>query len=789
MKNNTDLGFQGIDWDQVIELIQSFATSGSGKLEISQLKPKKSAAEALQQVQKVFDASALLATGVRPHFESIDFFDPWHSRLKRKAVLKTIELRDVRSFCLETIALIESLESQQTQWALDIREVLISVEEPLSAIDQIITPSGEIRSDASEKLYNLFREKENLTKQIQNLLDQLVNSHSMQTFLQDRYVTTREGRWVLPIRSGSQHFVQGVIHGSSQTKATVYMEPETVIPVNNRLKQVEVAIEDEIERLLTELSEYLATHAEQFQVTKTILLAADVLLAEAQWSLKIEAQAFDFSSGENQGELILNDVRHPLLSFQGKNPIANSLSLDQKQSILLLSGPNAGGKTVLMKAIGLCAQMARHGLPIPAAAHSRLPFFKEIIVAIGDSQSVGLHLSTFAGHLKLLELAAEQKGSDKLILIDEICGATDPEEGSALARAFIEEMAQNEVFAVVTSHLSPLKGGWDQQSRVMNGSLEYDRGSGHPTYQFIQGVPGESLAIQTAQRVGIGKKVIARAVELLSPTSRLRLEQQNQFEQMKADLQVLKDHLKRETERAQKEKIKFEELSKKLETEKERILSDVEKESRKKLDEMIQLAKAEQTFKKHSTLQDIKSQLPQIIKPAAGSTGSKGTSLGPTTAAEFEKMYPAGSKVFIPSMNSDGLVQSAPNGKGEVLVLSNSLRMMVNWKELKLADATHNPTAKLVRQSSPFTAALADTDRSLDVRGMTVQEALELLETQMDLAVSNQEGRMKIIHGHGTEALKKAIRTQLSRSHFVTKWKAGSPEQGGDGVTWVEMKD
>lgn len=778
-----ELKLRPLDWDQVLGIVQNSATSGSAKLEIARLQAFDAPAAALARLDDVFDAMTLVAGGLRPHFESLDLFEPWWTRLKRKAVLKTIELRDVRSFCLETLAFKEAVREQGTSWAGRMREGLMLAEEPLSAIDQIMTPGGDIRSDASEKLFRLFREKEQLNKQIQSTLDGLVNNHQMQTFLQDKYVTTREGRWVLPIRSGSQHFVGGVIHGSSQTKQTVFMEPEAVIPLNNRLRQVEVEIEDEIERLLTELSEYLATKTDDFAHTKAVLLETDVILAQAQWSLKIGGEKFAF----HEREILLHDVKHPLLVFHGKDPVANSVRLDEEQSILLLSGPNAGGKTVLMKSIGLCGQLARCGMPIPVGTQSHLPFFREIVLGIGDSQSVGQELSTFAAHLKILETAAGQRGPQTLILIDEICGSTDPEEGSALARAFIERMAEHSVFAVITSHLSPLKGGWPTEGRVMNGSLEYDRRSGHPTYQFIQGVPGDSLAIETARRVGIDKPILERAIELLSPSSRLRLEQQSQIDQMRADVQVLKDHLNREMGKAKQERERFEKMKQELEREKDAVLAAAEKEARKKVDELISLAKAEQAFKKHTTLQDIKRDLPQIIKPARPATAQ--AQLGPTTAEEFGERYPPGTKVYVPSLKADGLIQSAPNGKGEILVLSNSIRMMVSWKELKPPSQGANPTAQLVRQSSTFVVPLQDQDRVVDLRGQVVEEALGELELQLDQAVRGQESRLKVIHGHGTEALKKAVRTQLSRSPYVTKWKAGSPEQGGDGVTWVDLKD
>lgn len=774
--------FKDLDWSEILKTIQSFATSGTARHSLLELEVRSGPEAALKHQKKIFDGVEILSSGTRPFMESLDLYEPWYSRIKRKAVLKTLEIKDVRSFCLETVALQEVFSGRRNDWAQDCLTLLMRAEEPLSAIDQIMTPRGEIRSDASETLFRLYKEKENLARQIQTSLDRLVNDHQMQNYLQDKYVTTREGRWVLPVRSGSQHSVGGVIHGSSQTKQTVFMEPEIVIPMNNRLRQVEVEIEDEIERLLNQLSHYLFGLASDFAQSKEILHQADEIFAQAQWTLLVEGTPFEFSDDD----VFLVDVKHPLLVSSGKKPVANSVNLTPEKCILLLSGPNAGGKTVLLKSIGLASQMARCGLPICAGSGSRIPFFKKILVGIGDSQSVDQDLSTFAAHLKMLESAGQLQGTDSLVLVDEICGSTDPDEGSALARAFIERFSTNQIFAVITSHLGPLKIGWKDSDRVLNGSLEYDNKSGKPTYCFIQGIPGDSLALQTARRVGVQKELIDRAMEFLSPAQRERMTALDQIDQMRSDLHILQDSLKKEQNKARFEKEKYEKLRIQMEKDREDLLKKTIKEAEKKIEELISQAKVDQTFTRHRNLQEIKTQLPEIVKSKVGGTA---TSVTTSTAEEFGKNFPPGSKVYVPNLNQDGIVQSLPNSKGEVLVLSNSIRLMLPWKDLKPPNQAQNPTAHLIRKSSTFSVALQDMDRTLDLRGKTTEEALKNLEGELDQAVLSKEDRIKIVHGHGTETLKKAVRTFLSRSLYVKKWKAGSPEQGGDGITWVEIAD
>ena len=767
---------QNIDWPEIRKRIESLTTSGLARMDFPHLIEKPTAAEATQQMENVLHASEVIRSGIRPHSESLDLFENWWRRLNKKATLQVIELKDVRSFCLESIAARETFQDFHNSWCQNLHETLMDATRPLSAIDQLITSSGEIRSDASETLDRLFREKESLARAIQNQLDKLVRSHEMENYLQDKYVTTREGRWVLPIKSGHQTWVGGVIHGSSQSKQTVFLEPEAIIPQNNRLRQVETEIEAEIERLLIELSNFLATLTDDFRSTQTLLLECDRVLALAQFHVSVDSQKFSFAS-----EIDLTNLVHPLMAIKEPKPVPNSLKLKSGSRVLLLSGPNAGGKTVLLKSLGLAAHMARCGLPICAAEGSCLPYFKEISAVVGDNQSVEGDLSTFASHLKQLKHASEVTQQPHLILVDEICGSTDPEEGAALARSLIELFAEKGDFALITSHLSPLKSGWD--SKVLCGSMEFDNKSNLPTYHFLPGVSGDSLALQTAERVGFTRRILDRALEFLSPASRLKLSQLDEVEKIKTDLKALREHLEGELQEAKQEKFKLQKKLERFEQEKSEQLEKVKKEAQQQVDELIRLAKTEQTFRKHAALSEVQRKIPQIIKAPVGPA----VTAAPASAEEFAKAFPSGSRVFVPSLNSDGIVQSAPNSKGMVFVMAQSMRLQLDWNELKPPQVAANPTAQVLRRAIP-TASLPQDEHELDLRGKTVDEALSLLESELDLCLRGRVDRLKVIHGYGTEALKKAVRAQLSRSSYVKKWSSGSAQQGGDGITWVELE-
>lgn len=772
---------KNLDWIEILQKLQNFATCELSKLKLSELSPLKNPQAAEASFYHIESAGFIIQSGLRPHMESLDLFETWMTRLRKNAVLKTLELRDIRHFCLETLAYKEALSHQNTAWSVDMIESLFNAEEPLSAIDNLITPQCDIRMDASEKLYKLSKEKDQLALQIKNQMDRLVKAQQMDHMLQEKYVTTRDGRWVIPVKGGMQHYVPGVIHASSQTKQTVFIEPEVVIPMNNRLRQIEVEIEEEIERLLIEISEYLATLKNNFDKTFQTLFAADQILAKAQLSLLLEAEPCQFY----ENEIFLRELFHPLLKLNGKKPISNSIQLTPEKAILLLSGPNAGGKTVLLKSIGLAAQMARCGLPICAEKNSKIPFFINIVTGIGDSQSVDEDLSTFAAHLKTLDSALKLTGHQNLILIDEICGSTDPEEGSALARSFIEHYAKNSVFGIITSHLSPLKTGWAADSVVLNGSLEYDSKTGRPTYQYLHGIPGDSLALLTAKRVGVQASILDRATDHLSPLAKQKLSSLEEIENLKKDLHSLQNKLKQEVFQTEKLKKKLDQELKDFEIIKEKELQKTLHKATKKVEDAIATTKAADTLERHRKLQEIKYNMPEIVK--ASPTQNKSGSLTVQSALEFADKFPPGTKVFVPQLNQDGIIQSKPNAKGEVLVLSQSIRLQLAWQELKPALKMSNPTQNLASRQAQGRVTFLNEDRIIDVRGKKVEEALAELEIALDHASLQKEDRIKIIHGHGTEALKKALRTYLSRSVYVKKWKAGTSETGGDGVTWVEI--
>ena len=772
-----------MDWEIILKKMTELATSDLAKTKLKNLEPLKSPELALKSFMQIEEVMSILETEKRSSMESLDAYSIWLRRLSKKAVLRPVELKDVRHFCIEIIDFKQILRSYKGTWVDGQKSILMDAQKPLSAIDHIMFPDGGIRTDASEKLYESHREKSQLTQSIQKTLDRIVKNHHLEPVLQDRYVTNRQGRWVLPIKSGMRHNFHGIIHASSQSQKTVFMEPNEVVPLNNRLKQVDSEIEEEVDRLLTELSSYLYGLLSELERSKDLLLEGDILFAKAQFSANIRAKACKFHSKHCQ----LIHLRHPLLELSEGSIVPNTVQLDSNNRILLLSGPNAGGKTVLLKSFGLAAHMARCGLLICADSRSRIPFFKKIFVNVGDSQSMEDQLSTFVAHLKqLTEAVVLAKGEEFLVLVDEICSATDPEEGSALARSFIYQLAEQKCFSIVTSHLGQLKKGWEPGMGVVNGSLEFRVGQG-PTYQFFMGIPGQSLAIQTAQQVNVPPLIIERAMKFLSPEYKRNQKEANELGHLRKQLQQTKDRLDREQKTLSRKLRKYENLLDKFQNERESMLDQVQKRAERRVAEWMQHAKEKGIFYKHMEIKEVKGQISKIIR--VHSKTRKASQKILSSVEEVKRTFPSGSKVYVNAIQQNAIIQGEPNSRGEVPILAGSMRIMVPWHCLQFPQKSFPRSLQpsFLKEESYEYKSL---DGTIDLRGQNVSEALKLMEEYLDKAFLNQKNRVKVIHGHGIEeTLKCSVRNYLSRSKYVKKWNSGIHQNDGDGVTWVFLKE
>lgn len=767
--------YNNLDWSEVLSVLSQFAHSEKAKSLLQKTEPLNSATLAQEQCESVLQASRLLQAHDSPYLKALDSIDPVISRLSIRATLSTKELLSTREFLNASIALKNYLKSHRNPWSDMAQSEIADLLPILSRVDHVISPDGEILENASPELSSLLRESRDLKSQITKTMDQIVARRQMEPVLQDKYVTNRDGRMVIPVKSGNQHDIKGIIHDASHSKMTVFMEPQEVIPMNNRLREVQILIQEEIERILAELSRYLSSHLVSFENAAKAMLTCDAMFSRGRFAIRIKANGFQFS----ENGLTLKGLKHPLLVFKGGEVIANDVLLDENHRILLLTGPNAGGKTVLLKAIGLSAQMARCGLPISVQDGSTLPFFNEVCPIIGDLQSVDHDLSSFSSHLLRLKDSVKFASPGALILVDEICGATDPEEGSALARAIIDEYVSRKCFAVVTSHLGPLKKGWSEVKSLIHGSLDYDTRTNKPTFHLLLGVPGKSLAIMMAKRLGLPEEIVDRATKYLSPESRKQTEELEEVENLKSQLLNLRELAEKNLVEAQRQKQVYTDLVQKFRSDRDRWMDKTIRKTETKIENLIE--ETRQGRLKQKTLHDLKGELPEIVKTPATPRAQ--------TLDEFKSQFKPGTPAFSTRLGRKVVIQGEPDSHGQVQVLADSMRISLPWHSLTQGEGKSEPVKvspgfpQLIKRTS------GETPHELDLRGERVDDAIENLTKWLDRCLQSGHDRVKVIHGFGTEQLKKAIRRELSKSDAVKSWKPGDDTTGGDGITWIDLAD
>jgi DNA mismatch repair protein MutS2 len=768
-----------LDWPELLRQLAKFSSSQRGANECLAVAPFSKSNEALRRSQNIISAGIAINENALPNLSILDLIPLPLERLSRQAVLDVKELGNLRQFLNVAISLKDLLKETKNSWTDVMTSEIADFKSQLSGINHVISADGEINESASSLLSSLCEERRRLSREITRTLDQIVASRRMEPVLQDKYVTNREGRMVIPVKSGNQHDVKGLIHDSSQTKQTVFIEPEEVVPINNRLREVQMAIQEEIARILKELSQYLSRFHTAFANADKALLECDQTMACARLNDIIKGSVVNFSV---DGKFVLNELRHPLLITQGVKVVPNTVILNKDRRILLLSGPNAGGKTILLKSLGLAAQMARSGLPIPAAENSWIPFFHSIDPIIGDLQSVDENLSSFSSHITRLIRATKFKGMENLILIDEICGSTDPEEGAALARSFIEKFSEQEVYAVITSHLGPLKENWGAKMPLEHGSLEFDSKTNRATFQLLLGFPGRSLALSVASRIGVPAEIIERARNFLAPESQIRSKELEEIESFKSHIIELKSQIEVDRDEAKKSKDMYAELVRKFREQRDKWLEKALQKAEKKIENLIEDARLDRI--KNKTLVDIKADLPEIIK-------IRNTSSRPQTIEEFKNIFKPGTPAFSTRLGRQIIVQSEPDGKGHVTVLADSMRVQLPWHTLSGISAPlgEKPVHIVRRSSAARDTVVEESVRELDLRGRRIDDAIPVLEKWLDDCIRAQLDSVKIIHGFGTEQLKKAIRQFLSKSRYVSKWRAGDMASGGDGITWATLAD
>ncbi len=791
-----------LNWQEVLVNISAFAVNEQTVAALLERMPLAAREEAACEHAWVAEALALERAQCRlPIRRTGDLKDPLGA-LKRGADVSGSGLRQCVD-CIEQSTLLFKHVSAQRELCPSLHQALVVDPElaPLArTLRAAIDDSGQLYDGASDGLRSARQQLAHSRDALRSEQTQLLRIYRDK--LAGAYFAEREGRYVLPVRADAGR-IEGTVLGSSATGNTLYVEPQSLIEKNNRVRIAEALVHQEETKILHELSMLAATHLGALERTAQQCLLADRIAAVATWAHRHQALPVTFAA---EPVLELRQMRHPLLLSDDadSSPVANDLELNPAQA-LIISGPNAGGKTVALKCLGLAAWLARSGLPVPCAPQSKIGWFENVITDIGDDQSISRSLSTFSAHVQKLAHCVRRARRGTLLLLDEVAGGTDPEEGAALAVATLEALVAAGASVAVTTHYERLKQlGASGKESFRNASVGFDLERMSPTFRIHLGTPGASSALAVAQRFGLPEAVVTRARACLPKEQRdqqrliEQLEQEReQVAQLLRDQQELLDEATRQRDASERER---EHLLRQSRSELERLSAELTREVQQARTELRQ-AKA----LLRSPSREAWREAEQLVNAAAAPITLHGSLTRVLRQAPSQPAAPTsqeltvGTVVRLLHLNTEASVVEAPN-KGQVRVAVGGLKMSVPLDQVRAQpmrqSVKKNPS---LRRNSPGLAtreAAAPRDaepirsslNTCDLRGLRVDEGLARVDAFLDRMLQLRETAAFVLHGHGTGAMKSAVREHLAASPVVRQFEAATREDGGDAVTVVHLR-
>jgi DNA mismatch repair protein MutS2 len=714
-------------------------------------------------------------------------------RAGKGAVLETHELRDHALL----LAIWDDVERYLARHAHD-APALTVVASVLAAgrelrnirttLDASIHPDGSIRDSATPELRRLTHHANDLKQQIRRRLEDLLQSPRYADALQERYFAEREGRYVVPIKIDMQRRVPGIVHDVSASGATVFLEPRELIELNNAIKVADREIDREVMRILRELSGRLADKAGIILAGLEALAELDTIAARAAFARQLKAHPVALN---DEGRIRLRQARHPLLVLSKPHVVPNDLMLDHQVQVLVISGPNTGGKTVTLKVVGLFALMVRAGMHLPCEPESEMAVFPDLFADIGDAQDLARDLSSFSAHMtQMVQLLQQRAGrSHVLVLLDEPVTSTDPTEGAALAEALLCRLAALGMKVIVTTHYRSLKILAQTTPGFANASVGFDMPTLSPTYQLFMGVPGGSSAIEIAGRLGMEQTVLDEARQ------KLKADDQS-FEQMLGDLQAKQRQLSIDLARAVEARAEAERAAEQARAQLAN-LEATEREERKGIKRRLQEQFSRARAEVQATVDEVKREQ-KLIK--AKEAKQRLIELEVQTSAELSppvipiplEQLGIGDQVEIGALGMRGTLLESPSGKKRVRVRVGEGELLATVANLVGVGRSSSPSPAPAPASIPTATTihpyLADEHRIVDVRGHAADEAIDRVTAALDRATLEGAPSLRIIHGHGTGKLKATLRTYLRGSPYVAQARPGERAEGGDGVTIVTIR-
>ena len=653
-----------------------------------------------------------------------------------------------------------------------------------SAIEEAIGEDGEVLDSASSELADIRRKIRRTNDRIREKLDNLLKNSNQNQYLQENIITIRNDRYVVPVKQEYRNQVPGLVHDQSASGATLFIEPMSVLDLNNDLRKLRSEEETEVHRILTRLSGLVGTYAAEIKANLEIMAELDFIFAKGKLSLKMNG--FEPILNEN-GEIHLKKARHPLL---GEKAVPIDLDMDSDLRGIIVTGPNTGGKTVTLKIAGLFVLMAQSGLHLPTSDRSSVSVFRGVYADIGDEQSIEQSLSTFSSHMVNIVDILAKAGRNNLVLLDELGAGTDPVEGAALAMAIIDTLMAKGVKAIVTTHYSELKAYAYNNPGLANASVEFDVDTLRPTYRLLMGIPGRSNAFDIALSLGVDKNVVLKADEYMSKEQkevhdflanleegRARTEKaKREAEELKAKLETVeRDMARREKELKEKEA----NLIRKAEERADRLVREKRREADEALREIKSMLSEVSAKEREKVMTVVKAKKKKIEDLASKPEET-------VYGGEMLKKVEKGDEVYIPRLNKNAVVLDIVS-KNEVLIQAGIMKVTMRLSELRAV--TNKKEDQSNTYQSHMKAAKARTVKNeVSLRGMTADEAeVELSKFLDDACLANLE-EIKIIHGLGTGVLKKMVYDFLKKDHRVKEQRLGGYYEGGAGVTIAKLK-
>ncbi len=776
--------FSKLEFDKVRKHVQRYAVSDLGREHIDRLRPSSSSAEIKLQLSLVTEMKRLASADDPLPLESTnDVRSSVHRAAIESYVLSSPDLHAILKVLVASRKLKGYFARKDSSYPLLYEKVSqICLDKILEYnIDRAIDEEGNVRDAASKELADVRRQIVDRNSLLRKKLQQILKAVAGKDWIQDEIITTRDGRMVIPIKIEHKNRVPGFIHSSSASGLTVFIEPTETLDLNNEIRTLQFQEQREIERILKELTQQVSSARELVLANSQVLAELDFIQAKAKYSIEVIGNEPLVKEG---GSIILKDGYHPiLLQKHSRNEIVPlTLELGEETNPLVITGPNAGGKSVAMKTVGLLVLMGQAGCHIPASPESEIRIITDIFVEIGDEQSIENDLSSFSSHLTHLKHILGHANQASLVLIDEIGSGTDPAEGGSLAAASLEQLATIGCITIVTTHHGSLKGFASENPHFANGAMEFDQTTLQPTYRFRAGIPGSSYAIEMAARLDLPASVVERAKNLRGSSA-------NTLERLLTDLERQTQEMRVNLEKVNSEKERYNSLNQVYDQKVKSLEKELKEIRHKALNEaQLIVEKANKTIE--STIQSIREQAAskQAIRSARDEIQG--------IEKEFQKMqeelteegppqtdFLVGDLVRLRNSTAAGEIV-AKLDEEHFLVLMGALKVTVGRAELELTPAKEERRA----QRPPAIDFVVDAQREIDLRGMYGDEAIQAIEKFFDQAILSGIDKVNLIHGKGTGALRRKINEYLKNNSSIRSYRLGEWNEGGTGVTVVELR-